>query len=248
VGDRQLAGWGYQILPFIEQQTVWSGEDGTAGISVATRQTNAMAAKVKVYYCTSRGLPRTSGARGLIDYAGATTSPAGVTTTNPTSAFGNADANSINNLPGTSGPKHNEGAIVRNLNTAAIVSSNNAVGSYVISLSGVRDGTSNTILIGEKQVNFNLIPGSADDDQGYASGWDIDNIRSCTKSPLADFGKPTDVNNDGSARGYYFGSSHPGIMNVVLCDGSVRSVTNTIDLFTFLKLCQRADSLPIGDY
>ena len=53
--DAQLAGWGFQILPFMEQEAVWKGGGGT---TVAECQINAMGAKVKMYFCPSRRAPQ----------------------------------------------------------------------------------------------------------------------------------------------------------------------------------------------
>jgi len=45
-----------------------------------------------------------------------------------------------------------------------------------------------------------------------------------------------------------FGSAHPASFNIVLCDGSVRSVNYTIDQTTFMRLGNRADGQPLGDF
>jgi prepilin-type N-terminal cleavage/methylation domain-containing protein/prepilin-type processing-associated H-X9-DG protein len=78
--SNQRAGWGYQILPFIEQQAIWRGGNGA---TVNDCQINAIAAVIPVYYCPSRRSPQAlpsaaswygpSGnyAHGTWDYAGA---------------------------------------------------------------------------------------------------------------------------------------------------------------------------------
>ncbi|MDP6720764.1 MAG: DUF1559 domain-containing protein, partial [Pirellulaceae bacterium] len=43
-----------------------------------------------------------------------------------------------------------------------------------------------------------------------------------------------------------FGSWHPGVCNFVLADGSVRSVSNSLDTTTLGRLCHRADGQPIA--
>ncbi|MFO0966010.1 MAG: DUF1559 domain-containing protein [Gemmataceae bacterium] len=53
-GKQQLAGWGFQILPYIEQGAVYRGGGGG---SVAQCQINAISAVIPIYYCPSRRLP-----------------------------------------------------------------------------------------------------------------------------------------------------------------------------------------------
>ena len=48
--------------------------------------------------------------------------------------------------------------------------------------------------------------------------------------------------NSGSAR---FGSSHTNLFNVVLCDGSVRSVRFSVNGEVLRRACQRNDSLSL---
>jgi prepilin-type N-terminal cleavage/methylation domain-containing protein len=51
VGSAQQGGWGFQILPFIEQTAVWQGGGGT----IAQCQINAIGAGIKTFFCPSRG-------------------------------------------------------------------------------------------------------------------------------------------------------------------------------------------------
>src|SRR5262249_10377851 len=67
-------GWAYQILPYLEQESVWS-QPGTAGDDAIKRTA------IKPYFCPSRRVPmvvewdrilpaRHWGTRAMIDYAG----------------------------------------------------------------------------------------------------------------------------------------------------------------------------------
>src|SRR5205823_8555094 len=54
VGNQQGAGWGFQILPYIEQDNLWRGQPGQ---SVADKQRTVMSTPVKVMFCPSRRAP-----------------------------------------------------------------------------------------------------------------------------------------------------------------------------------------------
>lgn len=104
------------------------------------------------------------------------------------------------------------------------------------------DGLSETLLIGEKRINMTWL-GTAqnDDNEGYSAGWNTDTMRSTAKEPLADF----NGDGDGDDR---FGSSHPGLFHVTLADGSVRSITYSIDKQTFLYLGDIHDQQVVESY
>jgi prepilin-type processing-associated H-X9-DG protein len=49
----------------------------------------------------------------------------------------------------------------------------------------------------------------------------------------------------GYQNGYLFGGAHPGICNMAFCDGSIHSISFSIDQLIFQRLCNRADGQPI---
>ena len=53
-GREQFAGWGFQILPFIEADSVWKGG---GGLTVGDCQIVAMSTKNKTFFCPSRRGP-----------------------------------------------------------------------------------------------------------------------------------------------------------------------------------------------
>jgi prepilin-type N-terminal cleavage/methylation domain-containing protein len=112
----------------------------------------------------------------------------------------------------------------------------------------VLDGTSNTLLVAEKQTNDNNFGGSGGDNEPYVnSGWDQDEIRwgGLNNAPAPDSAHPAEPPTFWSGR---FGSVHSGAFNGVLLDGSVRSISYNIDAETFRRICVRNDGLVIGDY
>ena len=101
----------------------------------------------------------------------------------------------------------------------------------------IRDGLSNTYLLGEKYVNRDRYDGTAEGDQrpafvGYSSG----NIRWGVDRPLHDHGGEQ---SNGAANS--FGSAHSNGWNVAYCDGSVRMLSYTIDMEVHRLMSARND-------
>jgi prepilin-type N-terminal cleavage/methylation domain-containing protein/prepilin-type processing-associated H-X9-DG protein len=111
---------------------------------------------------------------------------------------------------------------------------------YPTRIADITDGTSNTLLVGDKRLNLALLgEPQKDDDTGYASGFDADVIRQTSRPPLPDYRGV----GDGDFR---FGSSHPGRFNVAFADGSVRSISYTIDPNVFELLGSKDDGQVIS--
>lgn len=102
----------------------------------------------------------------------------------------------------------------------------------------ITDGTSTTILLGERNVNVALLNDSsqADENNGYMDGYDWDTIRWGHEAPI-----PDRRTNSPQGMLLRFGSSHPGGLQFAFADGSVRWVSYTVPLPTFQRLCSRND-------
>ena len=211
-GKEQRAGWGFQVLPYIEQGPLWRG----TGATVADCQIAAMASPVKTFICPSR---RGSDA---LPVWGAWYGPSGSYRHFPTDYAG-------------CGGSGNNGAIVRNHTDG------NAPAT--LTLLGVSDGTSNTILLGEKRLNLEYLGQyQSDDNEGYTCGWDHDSIRWVGNAPAADYRA---LSGDGNQR---FGSSHIGSFQAAMADGAVRPIRYSLDYATVQRLAVRNDGAVItGD-
>jgi hypothetical protein len=96
----------------------------------------------------------------------------------------------------------------------------------------ITDGTSNTMVLGEKRINLtHLGKIQASDNEGYTCGWNQDTVRTTTLEPAADYTHDFNGNIDEQ-----FGSSHPGGFNIGLLDGSGRQLSYDVDLDVFKSL------------
>ena len=220
--DKQNWNWAYQILPYIEQQALWNEPDDAI----------VRATPVKIYFCPSRHPPQVwecwrddakttlaTGKRAQIDYAASR---------------------------GTSGSGI-DGAVVKAL-TAGV-----QLGRFET----ITDGLSNTLMVGERAqgVQWYYSQKSVVEADWHVAGW-VGGYRTTSDSqtslsgllpPLKDFHISTSATQIAVATS--FGSAHPGGLNVLLCDGSVRTVTYTVLPGTFTNLARKDDgnTLNMGD-
>ncbi len=176
---------------------------GSGGTTIAECQINVIKAVIKIYFCPSRRSP------AALPPTGSWYGPGG------TYEHGPIDYASSNN------------------NTGANDGTNGAmVYGYVgMSLTQIKDGTTNTLMFGEKRMDTtNMGSYQSDDNEGYACAWDHDVARTTNALPQADGKLGT------GAGGNIFGSSHSGGANYVMVDGSVRFINYSITLASFQAL------------
>ena len=108
----------------------------------------------------------------------------------------------------------------------------------------ISDGSSNTILAGEKALAPDrYFQWSCSDNEGYTSGWDWDIVRWGDLPPVSDNLKalPAPAPRPPQNCEWRFGSAHNGGTNFVLVDGSVHFIANSIDRQVFQNGCRRDD-------
>jgi len=212
--NQQQAGFLFQILPYVEQQAVYNGGGGG---SVAQCQINAMSAGIKTYFCPARGSVR-------VISGGSWYGPGG------TYGHGQTD------YAGSSTDANGGGAIVYFSNFGT----NN--GLITIQTINSGDGTANTLMVGEKNLDPRALGQfQGDDNEGYTSGWDYDTQRMTQNgTPLQD--KP---GVGGTGR---FGGVHPGGCQFLFADGSVKTVPWSIAPAIFAALGTRAGGEVIPNY
>lgn len=111
-----------------------------------------------------------------------------------------------------------------------------------ISIGEIRDGTTNTYMIGEKYLSPTAYTTGSDaaDNENMYVGYDNDLYRSSNAS----FGSPMQ-DRVGTANVYIYGSAHGSGFQMALCDGSVRNINYSIDLVTHARLGNRKDGLVV---
>ncbi len=238
-GKKQPGGWGYNLLPYIEQADL---HDLGKGLPEADRRklgAQMFATAVPVFACPSRRLARAWPYRKL-------DLPFNIETEGLEKA-GRSDyaANIGNRLPKTQGgvgpTSLEEGDKWQNgsdRTTSWVAFDNNGVvyQRSEIAPAMISDGLSKTYLCGEKYVYSAdyKTEGSYADDQSLYIGFDRDNQRSVHMSqpPLQD---KQIVTNDL----WNFGSAHSNGLNMAFCDGSIRSISYSIDPQTYSAMGSR---------
>ena len=234
---KQGLGWGFQILPYMEQQPLYSSAQNSADV---------VKVAIGAYSCPSRRRPTMWGTNYLTDYASAT--PGHITrNSNGTfthvlnegrSLWGGDTGPDFRAEPRATDPNIYLGIIVR---TNWSYSSNKFMGgSTPTTFADIRDGASNTMMIGEKCLNPDrYASGDTDDDRGWSDGWDWDIIKTTSFAPSPD-------SRTISERYYRFGAAHPAGFNAVFGDGSVHNISYSIDPQVFNSLGHRCDGMSIS--
>jgi prepilin-type N-terminal cleavage/methylation domain-containing protein/prepilin-type processing-associated H-X9-DG protein len=122
--------------------------------------------------------------------------------------------------------------------------------SHVVRISKILDGTTKTIMVGEKRLCLQTLgDGVGDDDHGYSIGWDLDTVARTDMPPDADpaIGCITGSDSRPLWNGL-MGSSHPAGFNAVFADGSVHHLSYMINAELFSNLGNTSDGNVVTDF
>ena len=238
MGWKQPGGWSYQILPFMEQQALYSimGDGNMSTMNKAAGST-LLQTPLAFLHCPSRRTPKLYDG-STTDTGGNYTRPAQRAKSDYASCMGDygyGQLEDIRTAPGYSNVTKS-GYTPKNFSSVM-----NGI-MYCLSqtsIGEVRDGTTNTYLIGEKYVQpENYEKSGNGDDMGAYVGTDDDNSRTCDP---AKFYVSQDRTGYGAPASLAFGSVHAGSFGMVLADGSVQRVSYSIDKETHANLGNRKD-------
>ena len=114
-----------------------------------------------------------------------------------------------------------------------------------VTMGEIRDGTTNTYLIGEKYLKADAYEtsGSSSDDNGVWVGADCDNCRVTYKATTSVPMQDRAAYDDYSMR---FGSPHAGSFGMCMCDGSTQRISYSIDQETHYNLGVRNDGQAVN--
>jgi prepilin-type N-terminal cleavage/methylation domain-containing protein/prepilin-type processing-associated H-X9-DG protein len=259
-GRRQPGGWGFSILPFIEQQGLFDMGGGQAGWPPSTAKKSAflvrMQTPVVAYYCPTR-----RPAVATLGYNFGSTPPNWGPHNNEPLAKTDYAANSGS---GAAAPGWGHvNSLTYPTSETFSWPPESAAGNWngvnfcrsEIKTADIKDGLSSTYMVGEKYLDPNCYSDGhlcGGDDEGPFIGVNGDaNRRSAADPPGSSPGTVPiapyqDQPGYGGFQGYEgWGSAHASGFNMALCDGSVRSISYSIDARTHACLGNRDDGQAI---
>jgi prepilin-type N-terminal cleavage/methylation domain-containing protein len=275
--DNQLCGWGFQVLPYIDQIPLWEGANADQIITTAAltqsqkKALQVIQTPITTFYCPTRRTPRANQnvntdyqpnvaigrygwapgtvthRRAQTDYASAFCQQDHAESIKPRinpDPLGTASGDGVPNTH-PDWPKYQ--VVGGNTNSGAIIQLTIVGGTAgtvpwkpnraLIGFGGISDGTTNCLLLAEKRMCKPRVgTEQSDDNEGYSSGWDHDMTRCASIVPKPDH--RDNAINTGQGR---FGSQHPSGIMILLCDGSVRLVSFSVDKLSFHRLGYRND-------
>jgi prepilin-type N-terminal cleavage/methylation domain-containing protein/prepilin-type processing-associated H-X9-DG protein len=236
-GVNQVAGWGYQILPYLENEALFLGNgardvDGNGAIADWERFYLARGTPVGQYFCPSRR-SASDGVKTSGEWYGSPF-PGGNAPFAQTDYAANSFDRGDNWLGGEGAPSHPEGD-----GPIMWVNGDQPVDLRKVATFGsVRDGTTNVILYAEKALDNDNCKANmcTDDNEGYTAGWDWDTMRHTGFVPQSDADRSGTWFGDSR-----FGAAHPSTVNVLMCDGSVKGVGYNINETIWRRMGHRDD-------
>ena len=243
----QPGGWCYNVLPYMEQETLRNLGQGKSGSALVADLVVVHATPVAVFNCPTRrraiAFPYIddfgSGYEGFTNLPGAPKKAArGDYAANGGATGGRAPEgpSTLEDGQARTGPWHLHNGVVSE--------------TSMVLMAEIRDGTSNTYMVGERNINPDHYLTGLDpaDDNNHYVGCDIDTIRwTCnnpTNTACSSYRPFRDT--PGVSSRHQFGSAHAGAFNMAFCDGSVHAISYSIDPITHRDLGNRQDGHPLG--
>ncbi len=236
-GRNQPGGWMFSVLPFIEQTALHQLGAGGTGAKKKKACVELTTTPLQVFNCPSRRTAKLykCTVRSLYSPGVDGEQMGSADLTNVAKSCYCMNSGTVV-VQCTSGPSTLAGAKTyswpdcTNTNGLACYRSETTIAS-------IRDGTSNTYLLGEKNLDVDYYNSglSGGDSQCMYVGHDPDSIRYASRS------YPPTEDRPGVNADRCFGGPHPGGSMFVFCDGSVRLISFSIDLDIHGRFGNRKD-------
>ena len=242
--QRQPGGWPYNILPFIEQGAIRQLGSGSISAGAKLVQLGIVSkTSLPILHCPSRRAAIPTGAKNSWTPPNAE-HLSFIAKTDYAASVGDPIVSDVH--PGPTSLAEGDGSIFtwRDVSEKGPYPHNGVC--YLrstIRLAQITDGTSNTYMLGEKYLNpddynpTNDGKGNPGDNESVFGGYNRDFHRTAYYIPRRD--------TPGRIDSFTFGSAHAANFNVVLCDGSVRPMSYSIEHETHRRLAVIDDGLPI---
>ncbi|MCH2115819.1 MAG: DUF1559 domain-containing protein [Pirellulales bacterium] len=236
-GKEQPGSWIYNILPYIEQASLHDLGAGQQPEAKALSRVQLMQTPLAMFICPSRRsvqtYPDPGAGLGIYNAASRPT---------PVAKTDYVANNGTQNVCPCNFPSSLERAEASWFRWQPETRGNTGIMNQrsVYRLAEVTDGTSYTLMIGEKYSNPDMYETGEDfgDDHSMYNGWDPDNVRWLfAGNRLANYWPDRPGYADKNA----FGSRHSSGGLFAFCDGSVRVVSFDTSQETLLRLAHRSD-------
>ncbi len=236
IGKKQPGSWCYSILPFLEQGPLHKlGADGQPDVITDAQKAGAAQASqipLSVFHCPTRRAVRPYPHVLLAAVPGGHAwNGDAVTVMSRTDYAANAGDTQVFWHEGPNPTDAFAGKGFWDMSASTGLCHQRSE----VKIAQVFDGTSNTYMVGEKYLNPDHYDSGLDpsDDQSMLAGDDYDMNKWTDEPPLQD--RP------GLAEAWRFGSAHPGVFMMTLCDGSTRPINFQIDRDVHRYLGNRKD-------
>ncbi len=229
-GPPQPGGWIYSVLPFLEQETLWSGSPGMTQSDAMWQLTQT---PLPVLNCPSRRRPV------LFDCDSGMFQPFLIQ--KPPQKVARSDYAMNGNYKASAAEDEDPGPSDLSSQPKAGVNYGVTGAAWWCEMGQITDGLSCTYLLGEKLVPSDHYTDGKDfgDNQCAYVGSNRDVIRN-ESPPLRDF--PTGNNNNiNAAWTNAFGSAHGNGFCMAFCDGHLQTISYSINIAVHQNLCNRAD-------
>lgn len=246
----QPGGWTFSLLPYLEQDALYKlASNGQPDTPDKAKASVVLQTPVQTFYCPSRRSAKIyPGANdSLINADVAALKTSGTCMLAKADYAGNYGGKFANPGDGRFYPSsYSQANEYSRGNSWPTQTADGVIFTCSeVTIGQIRDGTTNTYLIGEKYLKSDAYEtsGSSSDDNGIWVGADCDNCRvtykATTSTPMQDRAGYDEY----SMR---FGAPHAGSFGMSMCDGSVQRISYSIDEETHYYLGVRNDGQAVN--